>query len=194
MSLTPAFEIGFWNAWILTIFLALHPFLVRIIAGKGFLARFDWLAGMTVSKRDITIGYLATSLFYLLVIYSIFLPLKLGTVWLYIGLPLALVGLILFTLTHFGAAQAPASEPFTQGMYRFSRHPMYVTWSITLIGIGIASASWLFLLVAAVATAPSVYHALLEERACLKQYGDAYREYMERTPRWLGIPKAGESN
>jgi len=28
-----------------------------------------------------------------------------------------------------------------------------------------------------------------EERFCLKQYGDTYREYMNKTPRWLGIPK-----
>jgi len=28
-----------------------------------------------------------------------------------------------------------------------------------------------------------------EERFYLKKYGDAYREYMNRTPRWIGIPK-----
>ena len=28
-----------------------------------------------------------------------------------------------------------------------------------------------------------------EERHCLKVYGNAYREYMDRTPRWIGIPK-----
>jgi protein-S-isoprenylcysteine O-methyltransferase Ste14 len=29
-----------------------------------------------------------------------------------------------------------------------------------------------------------------EERFCLKEYGDAYREYMNRTPRWIGITKS----
>jgi len=24
-----------------------------------------------------------------------------------------------------------------------------------------------------------------EERMCIEKYGDAYREYMERTPRWI---------
>jgi len=33
-------------------------------------------------------------------------------------------------------------------------------------------------------------NAIPEERFCLKQYGKAYEEYMNRTPRWLGIPKA----
>jgi protein-S-isoprenylcysteine O-methyltransferase Ste14 len=30
---------------------------------------------------------------------------------------------------------------------------------------------------------------LVEERTCLNKFGNAYREYMDRTPRWLGIPK-----
>ena len=28
-----------------------------------------------------------------------------------------------------------------------------------------------------------------EERHLLKLYGDVYRDYMNRTPRWIGIPK-----
>jgi len=29
----------------------------------------------------------------------------------------------------------------------------------------------------------------VEEQGCLKKYGDTYREYMNRTPRWIGVPK-----
>jgi len=29
-----------------------------------------------------------------------------------------------------------------------------------------------------------------EERGCLETYGDEYKEYMNRTPRWIGIPKS----
>lgn len=32
--------------------------------------------------------------------------------------------------------------------------------------------------------------AIGEERFCLDYYGDAYRNYMERTPRWIGLPKS----
>jgi protein-S-isoprenylcysteine O-methyltransferase Ste14 len=31
---------------------------------------------------------------------------------------------------------------------------------------------------------------LVEERTCLEKYGDTYREYMNRTHRWIGLPKA----
>jgi protein-S-isoprenylcysteine O-methyltransferase Ste14 len=33
----------------------------------------------------------------------------------------------------------------------------------------------------------------VEERFLLEKYGESYREYMERTPRWIGVPKSGKS-
>jgi protein-S-isoprenylcysteine O-methyltransferase Ste14 len=38
--------------------------------------------------------------------------------------------------------------------------------------------------------AASFYFAPLEEQSCLEKYGDAYREYMDRTPKYIGIPKS----
>jgi protein-S-isoprenylcysteine O-methyltransferase Ste14 len=62
---------------------------------------------------------------------------------------------------------------------------------LVIVGIGIACASWVFLLVAIVfAVAQMHILAIPEERFCLEKYGDAYREYMARTPRWVGIPKS----
>jgi len=60
------------------------------------------------------------------------------------------------------------------------------------IGTGIASASWVYLLIAFIllATYGNVF-AIPEERMCCERFGDAYREYMNRTPRWIGIAKWG---
>jgi protein-S-isoprenylcysteine O-methyltransferase Ste14 len=54
----------------------------------------------------------------------------------------------------------------------------------------IASASWLFLLLSAILIVISHFLAITEESATAKKFGDAYREYMNKTPRWLGIPKS----
>jgi len=124
------------------------------------------------------------------VIYSIFLPLKLGTIWFYVGLPISLVGLITFTMVIVTFATTPIeNEPLTKGPYRYSRHPMYVTQALMFTGVSIASASWVFLLFTIVYTILSVICASPEERFCLEKYSDAYREYMNRTPRWIGMPK-----
>lgn len=124
-----------------------------------------------------------------LFIYSIFLPLQLGTIWFSIGLPIYLLGLILQTIAWVNVATNPVDEPVTKGLYRYSRHPMYVTLPLIVIGTGIASASWLFLLLSIVVIITHFYNAIREERVCLEAYGNAYRKYMNRTPRSIGIPK-----
>ena len=63
---------------------------------------------------------------------------------------------------------------------------------LVFIGIGIASASWLFLLFLAILTVITHFMIIVEERTCLNKFGDSYREYMKKTPRWIGLPKRGE--
>jgi len=69
---------------------------------------------------------------------------------------------------------------------------MYLTAFLYYVGVSIASASWLFLLLLIVYTVGLLVIAEREEQGCLEKYGDAYREYMNRTPKWIGIPKSGE--
>jgi len=67
---------------------------------------------------------------------------------------------------------------------------MYVFIVLVLLGVGVASASWILLLLAAI-TAIGVTRPIsvrVEEAECIRHYGDAYRKYMENTPRWLGMP------
>jgi len=193
MSLIPAFEIGLWNAWIPMFYLASHPLLIRLIAGKDTMKRLGGPANLRLTNTQKRISNFSTTIFVLLIIYSVFLPLRLGTLWFYIGLAICLIGLITFTIAIVNIANIPTDEPFTRGLYRYSRHPMYATYFIALIGMGIASASWIFLLLSIVHIAPSFILATSEERWCLELYGDTYREYMNRTPRWIGMPKAGKS-
>ena len=74
-------------------------------------------------------------------IYSIFLPLKLGTIWFYVGLPITLIGLATYTIVLVNWANTPPGEPVTKELYRYSRHPMYVTTFLFFLGVSIATAS-----------------------------------------------------
>jgi len=69
-------------------------------------------------------------------------------------------------------------------------HPVYVTLHLVFIGTSIAAASGLFLSLSIVLIITHFYNAIPEERECLQVYRNAYREYMNRTPRCLGIPKS----
>jgi protein-S-isoprenylcysteine O-methyltransferase Ste14 len=186
MPAIPAFEIGVWNAWIFMLinFLPM-PIIMRVHKG--------WLEDSMESYGEAhkNINRIAWILWVLAFVYSIFLPLRLDTTWSYVGLPIALVGTVTYIMVIVSFVTTPIGEkPITTGLYRYSRHPMYITQLVMLIGVGIASASWLFLLLTIVYTGLGFIYAGSEERTCLEKYGDAYREYMERTPRWIGLPKS----
>ena len=123
-------------------------------------------------------------------IYCIFLPLKLGTVWFYAGIFILVLALIMTVMTSVNFAATPHGEPVTGGIYRISRHPIYLSAFLFYLSIGIASASWVLLLFALAWII--IWNIVIpaEERFLLEKYGDSYREYMNRTPRWIGIPKS----
>jgi protein-S-isoprenylcysteine O-methyltransferase Ste14 len=101
-----------------------------------------------------------------------------------------LIGIILFAIAVVNFLVAPFDEFIDKGLYRYSRHPQYIAMPLMFIGMGIASASWVFLLVAIIFTLNLLFiRPSQEECYCLEKYGNAYREYINSTPRWLGIPK-----
>jgi protein-S-isoprenylcysteine O-methyltransferase Ste14 len=66
---------------------------------------------------------------------------------------------------------------------------MYVASYLFFVGISIATMSWLFLLFTIIFIAGCYVFIDFEEKLTLKEYGRVYQEYMNRTPRWIGIPK-----
>jgi len=192
MSLVPEFELGLWNAWILTLYFLLHPLIMLLIdkaVGTGDM--FKKMGTPTYNnKAERIIDIFQTVLFFGLFIYSVFLPLQLGTAWFYVGLALCVSGVVAWTIAIVNIADIPLGESWTKGLYRYSRHPMILAGFLILIGAGIASASWVFLLLSIVYIILSAILAIAEERSCLKKFGNAYRKYLDKTPRWIGIPKS----
>ena len=189
MSLVPAFEIGVWNAWILIVLflIANNGLTVLLVDRKS--AWFAWPSYTKLEKRILAIGQV---ILFSSGIYSIFLPLKLGTAWFYAGFPIYLLGLAFITMAVLTFTATPVDKPNTTGIYRISRHPINFGWLLILLGVGIASASWVYLLVALTFLGMYITPlAIPEERMCCERFGDAYRDYMNRTPRWIGMPKSG---
>lgn len=189
MSITPVVEIGLWNAWIFML-LVLLPLPLVVLFRKGVFKKTASIHASILTGTENKIFIFSKIIMLSIFIYSIFLPLQLGTIWFSIGLPIYLFGLILQTIAWVNVATSPVDKPVTKGLYRYSRHPMYVNIPLIFIGMGIASASWLFLLLSIILIITHFYNAIPEERECLEAYGNAYREYMDRTPRWIGTPKS----
>jgi protein-S-isoprenylcysteine O-methyltransferase Ste14 len=188
MSLIPAFEIGLWNAWLLMLPLFLIPAIMSSVK-KGLFKKTESTANL--SRREKRVFVLSKVVLVLTFLYSIFLPLRLGTLWFYIGLPISLLGIAIYIIVSVNIANTPVDRPVTKGLYRYSRHPLYIGSIPALVGIGIASASWLFLLLSFLFVVTHLMNGIFEERLCLEAYNSVYQDYLDRTPRWLGLPKSG---
>ena len=186
MSLIPAFQTGVWNAWILCL-----AFLFVQFASIGLLNLFYDGAFKRAAAAPSTgkIDRLANVVMIIAFIYSIFLPLELGSAWFYPGVGIFLLGLFALLAASVNFASTPLEEPVTRGLYRYSRNPMYIAMFVTMIGVSVASASWVFLLSVISVIILVNFTVTGEEQFCSEKYGAAYREYLKRTPRWIGIPK-----
>ena len=191
MSLTPPFAIGFWNAWILTILLYAAAFVPLTMNNEKAEQRMQEEPQGSEQKRLSMIVHVITHVIIMpfTLIYSIFLPLQLGTWWFYLGLPVYLIGLIMALGFSITFSSAPTDQPISHGVYAISRHPSYLSFFLAFTGIGISCASWIFLLCALVWMGTWLIGVEEEERMLIEKYGDAYRQYMKRTPRWIGFPK-----
>lgn len=195
MSLVPAFEIGIWNGWIFILLLYLTYIPGQMMNKEAMNKLNEGWASEQWPKTDRLLAKSTHAIIMpLTIIYSVFLPLKLGTVWFYIGLPICIIGLIMNLMAGISIATALLDkEPIIKGAFRFSRHPGYIGGFLLYLGIGIAGASWIFILFALAWIIIWIIVIPTEESSLLEKYGDAYREYMNRTPRWIGIPKIAKS-
>jgi protein-S-isoprenylcysteine O-methyltransferase Ste14 len=124
-------------------------------------------------------------------------------VWNILGLvPVAIgfMGLLWLTVVGYAQfAQVPERvelnwEPKilnTRGPYAYSRHPMYLTELALWFGWAVLYGS-IFVLAGLVALYALVsILAPREERALEAKFGEAYRQYRARVPRWLSLPRGG---
>lgn len=76
------------------------------------------------------------------------------------------------------------------GPYRISRNPQVVGWGVALLGISLASRSPGALLLTVFYFLVHRLHAPVEERHLERIFGEEYRRYQTKTPRFLGFPRA----
>jgi protein-S-isoprenylcysteine O-methyltransferase Ste14 len=175
MSIIPAFELGWLNAWIFIIpLLALHVVTGRVLGSRG--------AEGQPSKIMMII-------FLLLHIFPFIMPLNFDTIWFYVGLIVYLVGMVFVILAIIGFAATSVDKPVTTGIFRITRNPMYFGGIFIFLGIALVSLSWIYAIFVLIWLILMIKSISKEESQCLKKYGEAYRKYMNRIPRWIGIPK-----
>jgi protein-S-isoprenylcysteine O-methyltransferase Ste14 len=118
------------------------------------------------------------------------------SIWNLLGLIPVLIGTVgLLWGVAVHSAQSPEgleweldkSYLLMRGMYAFSRHPMYLSELILILGWVIFYGSISVLVATVVSFLVFNYYAVPnEERILEAHFGEAYHDYKNRVPRWFG--------
>ncbi|NIM03019.1 DUF1295 domain-containing protein [bacterium] len=120
----------------------------------------------------------------------------------WIGLVIIIFGNVVLSLGYFAMREHPEKKKAVVdwGIYRVSRHSHVLAGTICLLGVivmGWNPASvmykllWVYFVIYSTATH---FYVLSEEKINIEKFGQEYVDYMNRTPRYIGIPKSDKKD
>jgi protein-S-isoprenylcysteine O-methyltransferase Ste14 len=117
----------------------------------------------------------------------------------WIGLGIVFFGQVAYALGFIAMREHPEKKKIVVdwGIYKVSRHSHVLAGIICLLGVtvmGWNTASITYLLLwgyFVLYVIVSHLYVLNEEKINIQKFGEEYRDYMKRTPRYIGIPKSG---
>jgi protein-S-isoprenylcysteine O-methyltransferase Ste14 len=185
-------RLGFSVVWII-IFVGIAWVVnaTRASAGKQLRTEVGWLR---VAAVVLAVPYFIGAIAYL--IFPSWIPNRIPLPdlirWFMLCLSTMGVVFMLWGLRVLGKNWAPSTTGVrggtvlvTSGPYAIVRNPIYVGALILLPCMALVAASWLMLLPGVALTIILYIQVGIEEASLMAHFGDAYREYMKRTPRLL---------
>lgn len=185
MKIFPDLQIGILNGWIpLTLYMIGLILSVSLYSEES---RF-WLFNNPRDKSNKVLAFIRlsgqlTAMAY--IVMMIITPLN-------INHPIFLAGAVIYAIGYVFVMSAlhyfritPIDQPVTGVPYRVSRNPQWVGLFLVFLGSAIAVGIWLY--VGMVVIVGFIYHIQIldEEAACLEKYGESFRAYMKRIPRYF---------
>lgn len=123
-----------------------------------------------------------------IIVYMCFLHIKAGFFWqFYLGLCCYLTGLILCAASIYYFAAPSDAGVLMEGIYRWSRNPMYVSYFVLFAGCALLTQSVLLGGLVIVFQISSHWIILAEERWCIEKFGETYRQYMKKVRRYVNV-------
>jgi protein-S-isoprenylcysteine O-methyltransferase Ste14 len=185
MKILPEFHIGILNGWI-----PLLLYFIGLILSVSLYSNEStiWLFNNPKDERKkvfVIIRLCGQFAMIAYIVMMIFTPLHINNPIFIVGAVIYIIGYIfeMSALHFFGIT--PISQPVVGGPYRISRNPQWLGLFLVLLGSAIATMIWLY--IGMVIIVGFIYHIQIldEETACIEKYGDSYREYIKRIPRYF---------
>lgn len=111
--------------------------------------------------------------------------------WLGVGIGILCVSGIYWLFSSIGTGITPVSATrkehklVTHGIYRYIRHPLYTVGSSLFVSFGMMADSWFIAALGILTFILMAIRTPKEEANLIEKFGDEYREYMQRTGRFL---------
>ncbi len=185
MRILPELRIGVLNGWI-----PFMLYLIGLVLSVSLYSRESrlWLFNNPKAERTRVFvlirlgGQLAMTAYIVLMAMT---PLKIHSPIFLAGAVLYSIGFIFVMSALYYFRITPIDQPVVGGPYGVSRNPQWLGLFLVLLGSAIAAGIWLY--IGIVVIVGFIYHMQIldEEAACIKKYGENYRGYMKRIPRYF---------
>jgi protein-S-isoprenylcysteine O-methyltransferase Ste14 len=121
----------------------------------------------------------------LIFLYLCFLKITTDPYWLYVGLVIYGLGVLLCLVSVANFAKPTENGINLKGLYRVSRNPMYLAYFIYFLGCVLLTQSLIMLAILLVFQISAHWIILSEERWCVNKFGEEYISYMNKVRRYL---------
>ena len=183
MEWFPDLQIGWPNGWIPLALLSLTDGILFLAFPRAVVARLFDRSGW--SQQQIVFTVISKLCALVCLAMLILTPLKIGAVAFIVGVVVVVLGLMGLVKALLDFKNTPLDSPVTRGLYTLSRHPQIVMSSAVILGGCVAIGSWSAMVMWLLARLFGHFGIMAEEEVCLQQYGDEYRAYMKRVPRYF---------
>lgn len=183
MQLILELSLGLFNGWILIIIFYIIFGLLIAIFPEPAVARLYDKTGWTRKQNLLT---LFAKIFGLLsIVLLIFTPLQYPQPIFYWSITIFTLGTGLMVIALLNFRNTPLDEPIRKGLYKYSRNPQWIGLVLVGFGTAVACGSWIVVIINLLGAITGHQRILAEERACLQQYGEPYKKYLEQAPRYF---------
>jgi len=114
------------------------------------------------------------------------------------GIVLTLAGFLLFVMAlvsfgdswRVGIDNEESGDLVTEGVFRFSRNPVFLFVDSYFLGTFLVYPSVFFGVFLVIVASLMHYQIIQEEKHLKESYGEKYATYMEKTPRYFGLARS----
>lgn len=159
-------------------------FLLLFILSREGLKRAAYFAPIIGKERVAYVIYQLSTIGIL--IYIIFLTYQIGeSLYYFLAVAVYMAGILLLLPSTIHFALPSLKGLNTKGVYRWTRHPMYLSYFIYFIGCTLLTRSYILFCIVLIFQLSAHWIILSEERWCIEQFGEEYVQYMKQVRRYL---------